>query len=297
MSSTLTSPRPDGVPPAPVYDLFIIHADADRAWVEGYLKPILGLEPGRVITPGNFKLGVATTKEFDRAVTSSRFSVLVLSPAFLADPWSEFGEQLASHTSVEEKRGRMVALDAPPVPAAAAAPVPRRPGLHRLDAVGRAGRSAPGGARSARAGDRGPHLPVSGDGPVPQGGRPVLPRPRRRDPEPLDARPPAPLPAGDRAVGLGQVVAGHGRVPAEAGRPEELPPRHLARAHDAPGATPLDELARSFGGAVDDPGRRDRRGARRRAPGADDCCWSSTSSRSSSARSRRSRRATPSSAA
>jgi hypothetical protein len=34
----------------------------------------------------------------------------MLSPAFLADPWAEFGEQLASFTSVEEGRGRVVAL-------------------------------------------------------------------------------------------------------------------------------------------------------------------------------------------
>jgi WD40 repeat protein len=110
MSSILTPPQPDGVSAAPGYDLFIVHADADRAWVEGYLKPALGLEPGRAITPGDFALGAPIAAEFDRAVASSRYSVLVLSPAFLADRWSEFGEQLVSYTSVEKGRGRLVAL-------------------------------------------------------------------------------------------------------------------------------------------------------------------------------------------
>jgi len=37
MSLTTDSPELGGVPAPPEHDLFIIHAKADRVWVEGYL--------------------------------------------------------------------------------------------------------------------------------------------------------------------------------------------------------------------------------------------------------------------
>lgn len=92
------------------YELFIVHAEADRAWVDGYLRHAVGVDPARLITPRDFQLGAAIPAEFDRAVASSRYTALVLSPAFLADRWAEFGEQLVTFTSVEERRGRVVAL-------------------------------------------------------------------------------------------------------------------------------------------------------------------------------------------
>ena len=94
-----------------LYDLFIVHADADRAWVEGYLKVELGLEPGRAITPREFNPTATLPAEFERAVTSSRFTLLVLSPAFLADEWARFGEQLVAFASVEASQNRLLAVD------------------------------------------------------------------------------------------------------------------------------------------------------------------------------------------
>src|SRR5271157_4981862 len=92
------------------YDLFIVHAEADQAWVDGYLRHALGIEPGRLITPRGFQLGASIPVEFERAVTMSRYTVVVLSPAFLGDRWAEFGEQLVSFTGVEEGRNRLVTL-------------------------------------------------------------------------------------------------------------------------------------------------------------------------------------------
>ena len=89
----------------------VIHADADRAWVEGYLKPALGLEPNRSITPREFDPTATVPAEFERAVTASRFTLLVLSPAFLTDEWARFGEQLVSFTSVEAGQNRLLAVD------------------------------------------------------------------------------------------------------------------------------------------------------------------------------------------
>ncbi|MGE5603434.1 MAG: toll/interleukin-1 receptor domain-containing protein, partial [Nitrososphaerales archaeon] len=52
--------------------------------------------------------------EFTRAVQSSRYTVLVLSPAFLADRWLQFGDQLASFARVEG-RNRLIPIDLQPV--------------------------------------------------------------------------------------------------------------------------------------------------------------------------------------
>ena len=43
-------------------------------------------------------------------MTTSRFTLLVLSPSFLADRWSELGEGLVSFSSVHEGRNRLLAL-------------------------------------------------------------------------------------------------------------------------------------------------------------------------------------------
>ena len=62
------------------YDLFISYTEADKAWVEGYLLPALGLPLERIVTPKDFRPGAAVVAEFERAVTDSRYTVLVLSP-------------------------------------------------------------------------------------------------------------------------------------------------------------------------------------------------------------------------
>ncbi len=93
-----------------VYDVFISYAQTDRTWVEGYLLPALGLPPERVITPKDFRPGAAVVVEFERAVIDSRYTVLVLSPAYLADEWSTFGEQLTSHASVAKGCDRLIPL-------------------------------------------------------------------------------------------------------------------------------------------------------------------------------------------
>ena len=82
------------------FDLFLSYAPADRAWVHGYLIPALGVPRERIITPDDFRIGAARVSEIERAVTTSRYSVLVLSATYLADEWATFGEQLADRKSV-----------------------------------------------------------------------------------------------------------------------------------------------------------------------------------------------------
>ena len=92
------------------YDIFVSHAESEKAWVQGYLLPSLSLPSERVIIPQNFRPGASIVQEFERAVTGSRYTILILTPAYLTDAWSTFGEQLISHASVTEQRNRLIPL-------------------------------------------------------------------------------------------------------------------------------------------------------------------------------------------
>jgi len=90
------------------YELFVIHADADKQFVHGYLLPAVGMTPERVLVSSALRLGASRIAEIERGVQTSRLTIVVLSPAYLTDCWAEFGEQLASYASGVE--GRLVPL-------------------------------------------------------------------------------------------------------------------------------------------------------------------------------------------
>lgn len=85
------------------YDVFIVHAAADEAFVRGYLLDALGLPDDRVLRIQTIDLGEWTSKEIERGVESSRFTIVVLSPAFLDDAWAKFGHRLATHASADRE--------------------------------------------------------------------------------------------------------------------------------------------------------------------------------------------------
>lgn len=91
-------------PAAPAFDLFVVFAAADAGFVRGHLLPALDLPSSRVQLIDELRPGGMVISEIERGVTSSRFTVVVLSPAYLADRWAAFGEQLASHISAPEPR-------------------------------------------------------------------------------------------------------------------------------------------------------------------------------------------------
>jgi formylglycine-generating enzyme required for sulfatase activity len=92
------------------FDLFIVHAEADGAWVQGFLLPAIGLDGLSVRTPDDFSAGTTVVEEFERAVTAARFTLLVLSRAFAASRWAGFAERLASHDNVLRESARVVPL-------------------------------------------------------------------------------------------------------------------------------------------------------------------------------------------
>lgn len=91
-------------PIAELYDLFVVHAAADTTFVRGFLLPAVNLPPQRVLLIDELPLGSVVVSEIDRGVARSRFTIVVLSPAYLADRWAGFGEQIASHLSAQEVR-------------------------------------------------------------------------------------------------------------------------------------------------------------------------------------------------
>lgn len=78
-------------------DLFILHAEADTAFVRAQLVPELGLAPDRVLLSSELPLGTSVIEAIERGVAVSRVTAAVVSPAFLHESWARFGEALASH--------------------------------------------------------------------------------------------------------------------------------------------------------------------------------------------------------
>ena len=98
------------VPP----ELFVAYADEDREWVHGFLLAEVGLDRASVVTPDDFRPGAVLVEELERAVTSARFTVMVLTPAFGASPLAALAELLASHDSLRRDDGRLVPLQLKP---------------------------------------------------------------------------------------------------------------------------------------------------------------------------------------
>jgi hypothetical protein len=92
------------IPPTTELDLFVVHAAADAAFVRGYLLPALELPRDRVLLVDELPLGGLVASEIDRGVSRSRYTVAVLSPAYLEDRWAGFGAELASHLSRHDAR-------------------------------------------------------------------------------------------------------------------------------------------------------------------------------------------------
>ncbi|HUV90536.1 MAG TPA: TIR domain-containing protein [Anaerolineae bacterium] len=97
------------------YDLFISYAEAERAWVEGYLLDALTQAGVRCHTEAAFALGVPRLLEFERAVQDSRRTLLVLSPAYLAEGFTQFTDLLAQSYGLESATWPVIPLILRPV--------------------------------------------------------------------------------------------------------------------------------------------------------------------------------------
>ena len=95
------------------YDIFISyrHDPVDRAWVRGRLVPALEAAGVRVcIDYRDFRLGAPLVLEMGRAVEQSRFTLAVLTPAYLDSTFTELENVLAEHLGLERQERRLLLI-------------------------------------------------------------------------------------------------------------------------------------------------------------------------------------------
>jgi hypothetical protein len=101
------------------YDAFISYCresycredTEDRAWVTTVLVPFLEQLGLRLcLEHRDFRLGASRIDEIERAVTQSRYTVAVFTPAFLDSTFELYQALLAAHVSIESRAPRLVPL-------------------------------------------------------------------------------------------------------------------------------------------------------------------------------------------
>jgi hypothetical protein len=93
------------------HDVFISYSHADREWVEHTLLPQLesaGLKV--VIDYRDFELGVASLVNMERAVDSSRHTLVVLTPAWIESEWTQFESLLVGTADPAGRRRKLIPL-------------------------------------------------------------------------------------------------------------------------------------------------------------------------------------------
>jgi hypothetical protein len=65
--------------------------------------------------PDGFRIGVPLMSEIERAVTESRYTVAVLSTAYVASGFAELGDVMAQHLGVEQAQRRLLPVLREPV--------------------------------------------------------------------------------------------------------------------------------------------------------------------------------------
>ena len=93
------------------YDVFISYSHADRAWVRGELLKRLEASGLRVcIDYRDFQPGAPSVTEMERAVLTSRKTVLVLTPAYVASAWTEFETLMLQTLDPAARQRRIIPL-------------------------------------------------------------------------------------------------------------------------------------------------------------------------------------------
>jgi hypothetical protein len=93
------------------YDVFISYSSKDRTWVRKELLARLeeaGLEV--IIDYRDFEIGAPIVTEMQRAVVSSRKTLLVLTPAYLDSAWAEFENLMLQTLDPGARKRRLLPL-------------------------------------------------------------------------------------------------------------------------------------------------------------------------------------------
>lgn len=95
------------------YDLFLSyrHQEPDRSWVRKTLVPRLELEGLKAcIDYRDFRLGEPVILEMSRAVEQSRYTVAVLTPAYLESNFTELENVMAEHLGLSNSQRRLLLI-------------------------------------------------------------------------------------------------------------------------------------------------------------------------------------------
>lgn len=95
------------------YDVFISYRqrDPDKTWVHQTLLAALEKNGLHVfIDIRDFRLGAPLVLEMARAVESSRYTLAVLTPAYLESNFTELENVLAEHLGLEKSERRLLAI-------------------------------------------------------------------------------------------------------------------------------------------------------------------------------------------
>lgn len=96
-----------------VYDVFISyrHREPAKSWVRQVLERRLADDGLRIsIDYRTFPLGSPLVKEMARAVERSRYTLAVLTPAYLESNFTELETVLADHLGLEQSQRRLLAV-------------------------------------------------------------------------------------------------------------------------------------------------------------------------------------------
>jgi len=102
------------------YDVFFSyrHHEPERSWVRTVLVPRLESAGLRTfIDYRDFRLGEALVLEMARGVEESRYTLLVLTPAYTESNFTELENVLAEHLGLERSERRLIAVTREPTKA------------------------------------------------------------------------------------------------------------------------------------------------------------------------------------
>ena len=97
----------------PVYDVFLSYRqqEPDRSWVRKVLRPALEARGLSVcIDYRDFRLGAPLVLEMGRAVEQSRYTLVVLTPAYLESTFTEVENVMAEHLGLETRERRLLVV-------------------------------------------------------------------------------------------------------------------------------------------------------------------------------------------
>ena len=95
------------------YDVFVSYrqVEPDLSWVRERLVPRLQVDGLRVCVDYlSFRLGAPLVHEMERAVETSRYTLAVLTPGYLASTFTDLEVVLARHLGLELRQRRLVAV-------------------------------------------------------------------------------------------------------------------------------------------------------------------------------------------